>query len=141
MNAFAVATEVLRDPANPGNEAKLTAVYVGPNLDGSLEDLRLTIDGGFVVRENPDNPSFAEIEGPAEFVEGATDSIEIVVCEFNSDRVLRVGPSGTEELVRDDPVTFLNVVRMRLDDGVWKSSSGTQAEQVHDETERCSDVS
>ncbi len=32
--------------------------------------LRLTVDGGFIAVENPDNPSFATIVEPAEFVDG-----------------------------------------------------------------------
>ena len=141
MNAFEVRLEVLRNPSDPAADAKLAAAYTETNLEVAREDLRRTIDGAFVVRENPDNPSFAEIEEPAEVVEGATDTIEIVVCEFNSDRVLQVRADGTEELLRDDPVTLLNVARMKLEDGVWKLASGQQFEEVKDERERCSDVS
>ncbi len=108
----------------------------------ALENLRRTIDGGFIARENADNPTSAEIIEPAEFVTDEPNTARLTACEFNSDRIFEVGtaPGGGDTLRRDDPVSILITVRMQLVDGEWKSSSGTRGEEIRDEVNRCSDA-
>jgi len=140
LEAFEVGKEVLRNPDNPDNEQRISELYIGPNLDGVLEDLRRTVDGDFVAFVNDDNPSFATVVEPAEFVDDNPTEARLTVCEFNSDRIYEVGtaPDGSNSLVRDDPVSILITVRMQLVEGQWKTSSGTRGEEIRDEIERCS---
>ena len=141
LEAFEVGKDVFRDPLNPRNESRLRELYVGPNLESALEDLRQTIGGGFVAVENAANPSFAAIVAPAEFVDGNPTEARLTVCEFNSDRIFEVGtaPNGEDALRRDYPVSLLVTVRMEFVDGNWMTRSGTAGEEVRDETERCSE--
>jgi len=142
LEAFEVSKEILRDPSNPDNEALIEEHFTGPNLEATLEALRLTVDGNFVARINKDNPTFATVVEPAEFVDGDTTVARMTVCEFNSDRIFEVGtaPGGGDSLRRDDPVSILITIRMKLVDAQWKSRSGTRGEEIRDEIERCSDA-
>lgn len=140
LEAFEVGKEVLRSPDDPDNEALLGEHFTDANLDVALENLRRTIDGGFIARENEANPSFATIVESAEFIEGKQTLSRLTACEFNSDRIFEVGtaPGGQDSLRRDDPVSLLITVRMEFVDGRWKSKSGTRGEEIRDEVERCS---
>jgi len=142
LKAFEVSKEIIRDPLNPNNETLIEEHFTGPNLEATLEALRLTIDGNFVARINDENSTFATVVEPAEFVDGDTTLARMTVCEFNSDRLYTVGdaPGGGDSLFRDDPVSLLIVTNVELVDGSWKSASGRTAEEIKDEVERCSDV-
>ena len=137
-----MSKEIIRDPDNPDNEELIRAHFTGPNLEATLEALRLTIDGNFVARINEDNPTFASVVEPAEFVDGDTTMARMTVCEFNSDRLYTVGdaPGGGDSLFRDDPVSLLIVTRVFLEEGRWRSLSGRRIEEIRDEEERCSDA-
>lgn len=139
LEAFAVGNEILRDPLNPTNNQRIDDHFVGPNRDGLVEDLRRTVDGNFIAKQNPGNPSFALVVEPAEFVDDDPNLVRMTVCEFNSDRIFEVGtaPDGGDALRRDDPVSILITIRMEFVDGAWKAKSGTRGEDVRDEEERC----
>ena len=142
LDAFWVATQALRNPDDPDNEARVRNHFTGPNLDAALEDLRRMIDGGLVARENPENPSLAVVIEPPEFVDESPTHARMTVCEFDSDRIYEVGtaPDGGDTLRRDDPISLLIVVDMERTDGEWKAASGGRAEQVRREEEQCSNV-
>jgi hypothetical protein len=142
LEAFEVSKEILRNPEDPNNDELIRQHFTGPNLEATLEALRLAIDGGFVARINEEYPTFATVVEPAEFVDGDTSVARMTVCEFNSDRLFKIGdaPGGGDSLFRDDPVSLLIVTSVELVDGTWKSSSGRTAEEIKDEVERCSDV-
>lgn len=143
LQAFEVARSVFRGPEDPNNEAALRSYYTGENLERSLDALADSLEGGFVAVENTNNPSFATVIEPAVFVDSTLSAVELAVCEFNSDRIFERGtaPGGGDSLVRDDPVSLLFVVTMEIDEGTWKSSSGTRSDEVRDEVERCSEFS
>ena len=143
LEAFNVSKEIIRDPTNPDNEALIRAHFTGPNLELNLEALRITVDSNLIARENVDNPSLARVVEPAKFVDLDTGLARLTVCEFNSDRIFEIGtaPDGGDSLRRDSPVSILLVVDLFLTEGVWKSGSGNQMEEVRDEVERCSEVS
>jgi hypothetical protein len=134
---------VLRNPLDPGNDALIRQRYADTNLGTLLENLRLTVDGNYISRENQSNPSFAVIVKPAELVDQTDPTLAIVeVCEFNSDKLYEIGsaPDGSDALVRDDPVSIILAVRFQLIDGTWKSTSGTVGQEVRGEVEQCSNA-
>lgn len=141
LDAFWVGKEVLRNPNDPGNEARIREHYTGAALAGTLEDLRRTVEGGYIARENSDSPTFAAVVEPATLISSST-AAEVVVCEFNSDRIYELGtaPGGGDSLRRDDPVSLLIVVRLNQQDGSWKVAGGNRTEEIRGAEERCSDV-
>jgi hypothetical protein len=141
LEAFKIGKEALRNPLNPANEERIKERFTDANLALVLENLRLTIDGNYISRENETNPSFAVIVKPAEFIDPADPTLAIVeVCEFNSDKLYEVGaaPDGSDALVRDDPVSIILAVRLQLVDGAWKSKSGGVGQELKGEAEQCS---
>ena len=142
LEAFQVAKDSLRNPADPTNDQRLRDHFTDGNLDKALENLRLTVDGNYVAKENPDNPSLVRVVEGGEFIDGDPNLVRLTVCEFNSDRIYEIGtaPDGGDSLVRDDPVSLLFVTRMEFIDGHWKSKTGGKANQVRDEVERCTEA-
>lgn len=143
LAAYEVGRDALRNPDDPENEARIRRVFTGPNLDLALADLQLTIDGEFIAKENPDNPSFATTFDDAEFVDGDQTLVRITVCEFYSDELYERGaaPDGSDTLIRDNPVTLIFVTRVAFVDETWRAESGGEGEEVRDEEERCSSAS
>jgi hypothetical protein len=139
LEAFEVGLETLRNPGDAENQDRLREWFVGGNLNKALENLRLTVDGNFIAKENPNNPSFVRVVSAAEFIGDERTQVEVTVCEFNSDRIYEIGtaPDGDDSLVRDDPVSLLFVTQLELVDGRWKSKTGGTADEVRDEIERC----
>lgn len=143
LEAWQVGTDAIRTPEDADNEARIRERFTDKNLDLALENLRLAIDGNFIAKENPDNPSFAQTYDDIEFIGESLDEVSLTVCEFYSERIFERGtaPDGSDTLVRDSPVTKILRVGLILEDGSWKSASGVASEEVRDEVERCTTAS
>lgn len=143
LEAWQVGTDIIRDPDNPDNEADIRDHFTKNNLDGALENLRVTTEGNFIARENAENPGFAQTYDDIAFTTDARDEVALTVCEFYSDRLFERGtaPDGSDTLIRDDPLTTIFVVEMVLEDGMWKSATGGPPEVISDEVERCTTAS
>ncbi len=143
FDAWQVGTDAIRNPDDPENENEIRDHFTQNNLDLALENLRLAVDGNFIAVENLDNPSFAQTYDDIEFVGDTRTEVSLTVCEFYSERIFERGvtPDGSDNLVRDNPVTKIIRVGLVLEDGSWKSATGVTAEEVRDEVERCTTAS
>ena len=105
LEAFEVALVTLRNPDDPDNQDELRDKFVGGNLDKALENLRLTVEGNLIAKENPDNPSLMRVVEGGEFLGAQRTTVELTVYEFNSDRIYERGtaPGGGDSLVKHNP--------------------------------------
>ena len=143
FEAWQVGTDTIRNPDDPDNDDRVRDYFAENNLELTLENMRLTEEGNFIAKENPDNPGFAQTYDDIEFTSDARDEVSLTVCEFYSDRLYERGaaPDGSDTLVRDNPVTKIIQVGLIFEDGQWKSATGAVAEEVRDEVERCTTAS
>lgn len=143
FEAWQVGIDVVRNPDDPDNEARIRDHFAENTLELNLENLRLSLDGNFIAKENADNPSFAQTYGDIAFRPDTRSAAFLTVCEFYSDRLYERGtaPDGSDVLIRDDPQTIILVVELAFEDGAWKPAFGGPPEIVRDETERCTTAS
>lgn len=114
------------DPSDPELRAEVTRLFTGPNLELAVSALDDFKEAGYVARVNPDVPAEVSLLTSALFVPDETNLVDLIACEINSEWYFEVGsrPDGGDALVRDEVIAVRLLVRIRWDDGEWKSESG-----------------
>lgn len=114
------------DPSDPDLRAEVERTYTGGNLEVAIAALDEFVDANYVARVNPTVAAEVLLLTPAMFVPGETDLVDLIACEVNSEWYFEIGtrPDGGDALVRDEVVALRILVRIRWEDGEWKSESG-----------------
>jgi len=120
------------DPSDPELRAEVERLLTGPNLETANAALDEFVSANYVARPHPDRVSKALILETAQFVPGETDRVEMIVCEVNGESYFEVGsaPDGGDALVRDEVFVLEILVRMKWEDGQWRSESGERRSRL-----------